>query len=94
MTDLRSMTIDTAPIPNRARNALSMEGRYKTLADIERAPDEELMRIRRLGLKSIVETRRIIERLKSGEQDEIEWARNHRNLIRAILAGEAEITIR
>lgn len=80
----------------RATNCLS-NTRYKTIEDLEKASNDELRRIPRMGEKTIKEIRECIRYIRGGYASPcdvvVQWALAHSNLILALMHGEAEIKV-
>lgn len=49
------------PVSVRAFNALMNDGRYRTLGEIKRATDAQLLRVKNFGKKSLREVRWVVE---------------------------------
>lgn len=63
--NLDAITIDDAEMSFRSTNALSRAG-FKTMGEVARATDHELLRIQCLGRKSLQEIRYTVSRLLRG----------------------------
>lgn len=92
---LASVGINDAEFSVRTVNALQRSGRYKTLLDLDRDTDDNLMRIPHLGRKSIREIREVIQSVRarriSLSETVMLWAMEHETLILAMVNGEAHI---
>lgn len=81
----------------RTTNALQAWRFGVTLGEIDKMPDLDLLRLPNFGRKSLREVREVIANLREGrlggDQDLILWVMEHRNLVRALMAGEAEIHV-
>ena len=86
----------------RSKNCLRNEP-YRTLADLAKAPDSELLGIPNFGRRSLNEVRETIARHAPKfnpipdppkNSDIVAWALEHEHLIRALMYLKAEITIR
>lgn len=97
---LSQIDIHQAGLPNRAINALDNAKQYQTVGELVKAKDQDLMQVKNLGRKTIEQVRARIAELRMEQadkfvpKDELEWARTHSNLIRAIMAGEVVMRIR
>jgi hypothetical protein len=92
---LAAVSINDAELSVRACNALQRSGRYKTLLDLDRAPDDDLFRVPHLGPKCIKEIRAAIRSVRAADitisESVLLWAREHETLILALMAGQAAI---
>ena len=99
------LTIHEIPLPNRALRALERTDKFRTLGQLAKAKDDDLLAIPRLGRKALTEIRETIAKMKAAEinglpnpvrditdEPHIAWAREHKNLVRAIMAKEVVIT--
>jgi hypothetical protein len=117
---LSTLDIRDAGLPARAINALKEIDKFKTVGELVKAADEELLNVPKLGRKTIEQVRARIAALRMAAADqfagkepetvmgleptrrqptvetgpEVDWARSHANLIRAIQAGEVIIRVR
>jgi len=95
---LTRFAINDCELSVRTTNALQRYGRYKTLADLDAATDDELHRIPHLSTKGISEVRGAIRAVRFGalslDDEVIAWAQAHLTLVRALMNGEAVIVPR
>lgn len=92
---LAAVSINDAEFSVRLINTLQRSGRYKTLLDLDREIDDNLLRIPHMGVKQLKEIRETIRNVRAGEitisESVLLWAREHETLILALMAGEATI---
>lgn len=101
-----STTIYEIDLPNRALHALE-NANIKTVKEIARAKDEELLRVKSLGRKSLEEIRAAIARHRAEVANQptpavdetkpdavVQWAKDHRNLVMAIMNREVALTFK
>lgn len=92
---LAKLAINDCELSVRTTNALQRSGRYKTLADLDAASDDELRRVPHFGVKGIAEIRSVIRSVRFGALSPNEevtlWAIDHATLVTALMRGEAVI---
>lgn len=100
---LSNIDIHEAGLPARAINALENLDKFKTLGDLDKAKDSDLLKVERLGRKTVEEIRAAIRSRKQASMPVTEnvlsndidsWVTAHRHIIAAIIAGELVIKMK
>lgn len=93
---LASVAVNDAELSVKTTNALQRSGRYKTLLDLDRALDDDLIRVPHIGAKALKEIRDAIRTVRAHKitisESVMLWAAEHETLILALMQGEATIT--